>query len=397
MMKIQKIIKKVRRSASLNSWLCIVLLLTANAGAQETKAAQPAEGKDPKQDARPATKVEEIKNLLGLSIYLQGGYTYNFEDPDSGKNEQRLFDQTANSPRLDLAQIQLAKDPAMGGLGYKLKLSFGETAKYIHSQGLGGGTNSEFDLTEVYVDYLAPLGEGLKLRFGKFATFIGAEVIEARDNYNYSRSFLFNYAEPFTHTGFMAQYPVSKMVTVGLFLINGWDVTNDNNGGKTGGASIAVTPSDSLSFNFNFLYGPEQTSNTSNPRFLFDWVGTFNATKKLTFKANVDYGREVKDPNYRGNDSQWYGVAAYVRYDWNEIFSTSIRGEYFNDNDGVRTGIPQELKEITFTPEFRVAKGLLLRPEYRHDWSNQNAFDKTHQNFAKKSQDTLSFSVMYTW
>ncbi|HSR14007.1 MAG TPA: outer membrane beta-barrel protein, partial [Thermodesulfobacteriota bacterium] len=320
MMKIQKIIKKVRRSASLNSWLCIVLLLTANAGAQETKAAQPAEGKDPKQDARPATKVEEIKNLLGLSIYLQGGYTYNFEDPDSGKNEQRLFDQTANSPRLDLAQIQLAKDPAMGGLGYKLKLSFGETAKYIHSQGLGGGTNSEFDLTEVYVDYLAPLGEGLKLRFGKFATFIGAEVIEARDNYNYSRSFLFNYAEPFTHTGFMAQYPVSKMVTVGLFLINGWDVTNDNNGGKTGGASIAVTPSDSLSFNFNFLYGPEQTSNTSNPRFLFDWVGTFNATKKLTFKANVDYGREVKDPNYRGNDSQWYGVAAYVRYDWNEIF-----------------------------------------------------------------------------
>jgi hypothetical protein len=30
-------------------------------------------------------------------------------------------------------------------------------------------------------------------------TYFGAEVIEAIDNPNYSRSFLFNYAIPFTH------------------------------------------------------------------------------------------------------------------------------------------------------------------------------------------------------
>ena len=79
------------------------------------------------------------------------------------------------------------------------------------------------------------------------------------------------------------------------------------------------------------------------------------------------------------------------------FFSASIRGEYFNDEDGVRTGIPQKLKEITITPEFRVAKNLILRPEYRHDWSDKDGFDSKNTTFSKKNQDTVSLGMMYTW
>jgi hypothetical protein len=64
--------------------------------------------------------LEEIKNLLGMSIYLQGGYTFNFNNPDSMTNEQRIFDKKANTFLIDLAQIQFAKDAPVGGLGYKL-------------------------------------------------------------------------------------------------------------------------------------------------------------------------------------------------------------------------------------------------------------------------------------
>ena len=241
------------------------------------------------------TSLEDIKNLLGMSIYFQGGYTFNFETPDSGINRQRIFDQKDNSFLIDLAQIQFAKDPPVGGLGYKLKLSAGETAKYIHSAGLGN-PNDEFDLTEAYVDYVAPLGSGLKLRFGKFVTYHSAEVIEAKDNFNYSRSFLFNFAVPFTHTGFMAGYKFSEAFTANLYLVNGWDVTDDNNKGKTFGAGFVVTPIDPLQLTFNFMYGPEQPNNSSNNRFLFDWIGAFKATKNLTFMANVDYAHEENDP-----------------------------------------------------------------------------------------------------
>jgi hypothetical protein len=145
--------------------LAVLVMFTfaINAGGEEAK---PETAPETKPEAKPATledvkkTLEEIKNYLGLSIYLQGGYTFNFKNLDSGTNEQRIFDQKANSLLIDLAQIQLAKDAPMGGLGYKLKVSFGETAKYIHSKGLGE-RNDVVDLTEAYVNYVAPLASGL--------------------------------------------------------------------------------------------------------------------------------------------------------------------------------------------------------------------------------------------
>jgi len=382
----------------------IMFTFVIHATGEEAKPETTPEAKpEATSETKPATSLEEvkksleeIKNFLGMSIYLQGGYTYNFRNPDSGTNEQRIFDQKANSFLIDLAQIQFAKEAPVGGLGYKLKVSFGETAKYIHSKGLGG-PNDVVDLTEAYIDYRAPLGSGLGLRFGKFATYHGAEVIEARDNFNYSRSFLFNYAAPFTHTGFMAEYTFSKAFTADLYLVNGWDVTNDNNKGKTFGARFVVTPIEPFTMNFGFMYGPEQSNNSSNYRFLFDWVGAFKATKNLTFMVNTDYANEEKGPLNSGKNSKWYGVAGYVKYDFTDWFSTSIRVEYFDDKDGVRTGIAQKLKEITITPEFRIVKNLLLRPEYRHDWSNKDGFDSQHIALNKKSQDTLAIGIMYTW
>jgi hypothetical protein len=371
----------------------MIFSFVINAGGEEAKPEAKGEAKP---EAKPAISLEEIKKLLGMSIYLQGGYTFNFNNPDSMTNEQRIFDNKANTFLIDLAQIQFAKDPAVGGLGYKLKLSYGETAKFIHSAGLGN-PNDEFDLTEAYVNYVAPLGSGLKLQFGKFVTYHSAEVIEAKDNFNYSRSFLFNYAIPFTHAGVMAGYKFSDAFTANLYVVNGWDVATDNNKGKTFGVGLAVTPIDPLQFNFNFMYGPEQANNTSNNRFLFDWVGAFKATKNLTFMANVDYAHEERDPLNGGRDSEWYGVAGYAKYEFTDFFSTSIRAEYFNDENGARTGIAQELKEITLTADFKVAKNLLVRPEYRHDWSTKNAFDSEHNTFDTKSQDTIAIGVMYTW
>lgn len=388
--------KMKKRLLGLSLAVLMTFIFVINAGGEEAKP-------ETAPEAKPATSLEDvkktleqIKNYLGLSIYLQGGYTFNFRNPDSGTNGQRIFDQKANTFLIDLAQIQFAKDAPVGGLGYKLKVSFGETAKFIHSAGLGG-SNDVVDLTEAYVDYVAPLGSGLKLQFGKFVTYHGAEVIEAKGDFNYSRSFLYNFAIPFTHTGFLAAYTFSKALTANIYIVNGWDNTNDNNKGKTFGTSFVVTPIEPFSMNFNFMYGPEQPDNSSNYRFLFDWVGTFKATKNLTFVVNTDYAHEDKDPLNSGKNSKWYGVAGYVKYDFTDFFSTSIRTEYFDDKNGVRTGIAQKLKEITITPEFRIVKNLLLRPEYRHDWSNKNGFDSQHITLDKKSQDTLGLGVMYTW
>src|SRR4030042_6333288 len=103
--------------------LIVAVLMTfaivIQAGGEEAKFETPPEAKP---EAKPALSPEDIKNVvdgikdyLGLSIYLQGGDTFNFRNPDSGTKEQRIFDQKANSFLIDLAQIQFAKEAPLGG------------------------------------------------------------------------------------------------------------------------------------------------------------------------------------------------------------------------------------------------------------------------------------------
>jgi hypothetical protein len=343
-------------------------------------------------DAKPtAITGDQVKDALGMSVYVQSGYTYNFQSPDSMENDLRVFDHKADSFIPDLAELQFFKDAPVGEVGYKLKISDGETAKFIHSTGLNEGES--FDLTEAYLMYNAPIGKGLKFTLGKFATYLGAEVIEARDNPNYSRSFLFNYAIAFTHTGMIVSYPVADNVSASFYAVNGWDAASDNNKGKSFGASLSITPVAQFTSIFNVMYGPEQTDNTNNKRFIFDWVGTIKPVGNLSIILNADYGTEKMDIDGGSVDTKWSGISGIVKYDINDLASLSLRAEYFDDKNGVRTGTVQKLKEITFTPEFRVAKGLIIRPEYRYDMSDKYSFNSG----AKKNQNTIALGVMYTW
>ncbi|HEX9019677.1 MAG TPA: porin [Nitrospirota bacterium] len=385
--------------------VCAALL--AGAAAMVT----PAFAEDPK----PAgLNPDDLKKALGLSIYLQGGYTANASaSSETGvaggpgsENNLRVFDHKANSFTLDLAQIVFARDPAASAIGYKVKLSAGETAKWIHARGLSGapltspqsgeGTDS-IDITEAYVSYTAPVGKGLRFDLGKMVTYFGAEVIEAIDNPNYSRSLLFDYAIPFTHTGLKMSYAFTDAVNASFHVVNGWDNATDNNTGKCVGVNINLTPSEKVSGSVNFMEGPEKDDNTRENRSLLDLVATIKPIKPLSIILNYDDGKE-EHVLPSGGDAKWSGFAGIVKYDFNDTYSLSVRGELFDDKDGFRLptstpGVSQKVTEFTVTPEIRTASGIILRPEYRHDSSDKQTFD----NGTKKSQDTIALGVMYRW
>ena len=359
------------------------------------------------EDAKPvppAVSVDDIKKALGMSIYLQAGYTYNGNasslsgvagDPGS-ENNLRTFDHKANSFMLDLAEIMFSKDPAVGVIGYKVKVSAGETAKFIHAAGLGtqptGTANPEsFDITEAYISYTAPIGKGLRFDLGKILTYHGAEVIEAIDNPNYSRSFLYNFAEPITHTGLKISYVFTDALNASFHVVNGWDNATDNNTGKSFGVSIGYTPVEVFSGYVNYMSGPEQDNNNHDIRTLVDLVATIKPMKPLSIILNYDNGNEQNA--VPSGTAKWSGLAGIVKYDFNDKYSLSARGESFDDTDGFRTGTIQKLTEVTVTPEIRFAGGLIVRPEYRHDSSDKQSFD----NGTKKTQDTVALGAMYRW
>ena len=65
------------------------------------------------------------------------------------------------------------------------------------------------NIFQAYGTYVFPVGKGLQVDFGKFASALGFENNYTKDQINYSRSYFFNYL-PFYHIGFRTTYPVQR-------------------------------------------------------------------------------------------------------------------------------------------------------------------------------------------
>lgn len=331
---------------------------------------------------------------INLSGFVDTAYTYNFNHLNSGTNPARVFDTEPNSFTLQAAKLAFEKLPEKtGGVGFRTDLLFGQDAKVIKPY---GWSTDDVNLEQAYIDIIAPLGKGLEIKAGKFVTMHGAEVIESKDNWNFSRSLLFGYAIPFTHTGVRAIYPFSGKFSGYFGVNNGWDDIKDNNKSKSFETGFFYAPAEIASFSLNYMFGPEQPSNNHSNRNLIDFVATYKPLEKVTLKLNTDYGLE-EDAVALGKNGYWAGVAGYARYDFNKWFSVSDRVEYFADPKGLRvtSGIGQDLWENTFTFEVRPFNNLITRLEYRYDASSKNIFSKNELPI--DYQSTIAAEAIYVF
>jgi hypothetical protein len=343
----------------------------------------PAANTAPQEQAKGFWESTEIGGLL--DVY----YDYYSTQP-SGDAQYRNFDTKHNQFNLSMAEIWIAKAPTSDSrAGLKLRGTVGSAANLINAYEPGGADFLK-NLEEGYVSYLAPVGKGLQVDFGKFTTPIGAEVIEAKDNWNYSRSLLFALAIPYYHTGLRLSYSPNGKVTVLGTVVNGWNNFNENNSGKTYGAQVSVKPSGALTIVQNYMTGPEQPSNTNDWRQLSDTIVTFTASPSLSVMANYDYGHDTVG----GIGGHWQGIAGYARFQANKVIAIAPRFEWYDDHAGFTTGAVQTLKEATITLEAKALDSLLCRLEYRGDFSDQNVF-KEHDGTFRDHQHSIGVSMLY--
>jgi hypothetical protein len=348
-----------------------------------------------KLNSEVTEKEEPILTLLKgvkLSGHLVTSVNYNFNEPDTDANNLRIFDQNANTFNFDLFELVVEKEALPQGVGFRVDLDYGDVAESIGSSGLGS-TTDEFDLQQAYISLNAPRGiGGLNFTIGKFVTLLGYEVIESKDNFNTSRSFLFGYAIPFTHTGILANYSFNDNLDFSLGVVNGWDNVKDNNDAKTVLGRIGLSPYEDLSIGVTGIYGAEQDNDNGSQRGVVDLVATWEVSDKLTVGLNYDYGHQ-EDALANGDNASWWGIAGYSRYQITDKWGWAIRGEFFDDDGGTRTGASQDLWELTFTNEYKLYDNLLVRLEYRRDASSENSFTKKDKT--TDSQDTISLELVY--
>ncbi len=334
---------------------------------------------------------KEDFNLYG---YVDASYTHNFNNPNSGRNANRIFDVDANSFRPHMAQLVFEKEGKSDGTtvdraGFRIKLNFGEDAKLT-----GGSGADDVDYQEAYAQYIAPIGNGLDIRIGRMNTLIGYEVIESPLNPNFSRSWLFGLGEPFTTTGLRASYEFNDTVALAVGVINAWNgATSDTNRSKSIEALLGLTPLDWLSVSLFGFWGPEGARGAKNTDLVqVGGIVTAQATDQTSFVLEGYYAHQ-DNAVMAIRDAQWHGIAGYVIHDFNDQWGVRGRMEWFKDADGFLTGTDQKLWEGTATLQYKLTPSLITRLEFRYDKSNHNTFQYGQRR--ANNQETLATEVIF--
>jgi hypothetical protein len=360
----------------------------ADAPGPDTAADPGDKEKPPEEQAADTGGLVDFFKSTELTGFVDAYYGWNFNG--EGPALLRNFDVNHNEFSFALAEVALEKKAtADSRVGFRLDFDAGQTADMVNSFEPGG---PEFldNVQQGYASFLAPVGKGLQIDFGKFVTPNGAEVIETRDNWNYSRGLLFALAIPYYHMGVRIGYPVTDTVSVTGFVVNGWNNVRENNDAKTIGGSVAIKPNDRLSIIQNYMVGAEQPDNNDDLRHLFDTVLSFTLTDKVSLMGNFDYGRD----EIVGEAVDWSGVAGYLRYQHNENLAFTPRFEVIWDSKAFTTGAVQNVKEFTLTGEYKFS-GLISRLEFRQDFSDEEFFPD--DDGFKKNQSTLTLGLVYAF
>ena len=376
--------------------------------------------------APPVLVPEDTPNLAffrstTFSFGIDGYYGYNFNAPIGRVNLLRAYDVSSNSFSINQASIIVEHLPTPASrLGGRIDLQFGQATETLQGSSANEQRPQVYrNLYQAYGSYLAPVGSGLELDFGKFASSLGDEGNYTKDQIAYSRGFLFNYL-PFYHTGLRASYNLTPKVNVAYWLVNGAQQTEDFNGFKSQGFLFTLKPASKVVWNINYYFGEEarDVEPTLNPgiptaptqpglpttninpapngrEHIFDTYSTWNPTKKLTLQGEADF---VLNRAYAEQQPGRVAIGAFsTRYNIRPNTNLGGRFEYFDDRGGLFSGSTQALKEFTVVADHTFTPGFLARAEYRRDFSNQRFFLTDTNGLLVHAQSTAELGLVFWW
>ena len=194
----------------------------AGAPAAAATEAAPAPAPD------PLAGITSVLHGVNLTALVDGYYQYNANHPVDGTYTEP-FTNVNSQFMLNLLEVQLDKPvdkiqparlPRRAGLR-QCDERRSKTQQSLYGPD-GTATTTQY-LKEGYLSYMAPIGKGLQIDFGKFVTPAGVEVIESNQNWNYTRGLLFYDAIPYYHFGARVKYTFNDKWSVTGFATNGWN------------------------------------------------------------------------------------------------------------------------------------------------------------------------------
>jgi hypothetical protein len=337
---------------------------------------------------------------LEVEGWMSGEYWYNFNDPDGenlgganvgGGGGTNPFNRDANS--FQFSQFWLGVEHPVSGerrAGFRADLVFGDDAGTLS----GGNTSTsggeeDFHVYQAYVQYLAPLGEGVTFKFGKFGTLIGAETVHDNPdaNFNISRSNVYNLLQPITHTGILASMNLTEDIDFSAGVVNenrgagglsGVDI--DSNNKKSATWHLGWT-GEKTGISFNGIWGGSTITSATGAadeeadELILDLILRYDPTEKFSTYVNFDWLTQDGDSDIVGSnlseESEAWGVSWAGKYQLTERLSQALRLDYIDDDGCVIApcdpGGDVHIWTVTATTGFELTNNLMLRGEVRYD------------------------------
>jgi hypothetical protein len=393
---------------------------SSTAAPVQTSASQssPAQGSSPPSASRSGT------SLLGgttVNFLFDGYYSYNFNNPIGRVNLLRAYDVSSNAFSLNQTDLVLenAADVEHGKrFGLRLDLQYGQATATLQ----GNASNEPHPdvyraIFQAYGTYIVPVGSGLTVDFGKWASSLGLEGNYTKDQMNYSRSYWFNFL-PFYHMGARVNYKLNDTVALNYWITNGTQQTEPFNGFKDQLFGLNIQPRKNVAWTVNYYLGQEHPDVQFLPNYtggglptaqgipfvpipnapngklhIFDSYLTWLVSSRFTLGLEGDY--VIQRLLTTSSPSHTSGGAGYARYQLTPKFAIAARTEYLSDRGGLFTGTTQAIKENTLTLEQKLADGLIVWGEWRRDASNHPYFLTDTLGTLKKEQSTATLGLVW--
>jgi hypothetical protein len=372
---------------------------------------------------------------IGVFGWFQGSFTANPANPANHENFGVNPNYLANRWLLQQFYFVIERrlDPDKSDeydYGYRLDNLFGTDWLQFHMVGFFDGAFKPNHIGYEPVQFFAEVHlpwfteGGIDVKGGRFYALPGYEDGRAPGRPLNSTSYLFAYAHPFTQFGFMTTWHVTDRVNFYNGAVNGWDRWIDQNyrWGYSGALSWD-SADDRTNFTLTLNLGPNQfprffkadyqlapngvpqppflagrrnLSYNANNAILLTGVLIHEFTDQFTLVVEADDGYETNIPGLGPGgtvtNGEWYGLAGWMLYAFNDRWTGVYRGEVFRDNDGTRTGFDNTFYEMTLGLIWKPKTWLWFRPEIRYDWTTGSPAFNDEKS---KSQLTFGFDSLF--
>jgi hypothetical protein len=311
-------------------------------------------------------------------------------DRDSFQPGTGTTAQKANEFGLNLSALDLSLDA--NPVGFHVVGVAGTGTDVVHASELH--PNNVRYVYQASVSYRLRVGRGVLFELGIQPSHIGYESFFSKDNWNYTRGWMGEFS-PYYQTGLKVATSFDDHWSGQLWLLNGWQSVEDNNGGKSFGTQVAYAK-DALGVTVNTFFGPELNDDSSHWRSFVDFVGTLKISSNVLLATSLDLG-EQRRPALP--PARWEGVSLWVRTLLSSSSSSflSLRAEAFHDPDAAVSPLPQTLFGTTLTFETRPHQQLVLKLEGRYDRSTADGFGGPDGPLTKRDQFLFVLGAVATF